>query len=200
MSERQDRYPRTFPCDGATLEIARMLPADGAALSAFVAELPAHDLLFLRRDISNPKVIAAWMKAVGAGRVHSLVLRDAGRVVGCTAIVTEDMTWSRHVGELRVLLHPGLRGKGAGQVLVQECFAMAIGLGLKKLTVQMTLDQRAAVAVFESLGFRAEALFRGHVIDRDGRTHDIAVLSHDVAEVQGMMDVYGVAEAVGSQD
>lgn len=199
MSNRsEDRYPRTFARDGESFEIARMSCADGAAVSAFVATLPAHDLLFLRRDIGKPKVIAAWMEAIQAGRVHSLVLREGGRLVGCTAIVTEDMTWSQHVGELRVLLDPSLRGKGVGQVLVQECFATALGLGLKKLCVQMTVDQQGAIAVFESLGFRAEALLRNHVKDRNGKTHDLAILSHDVAEVQSRMDVLGLSDALGA--
>lgn len=197
-NQTADRYPRTFTRDGESFEIGRMSPGDGAAVSAFVATLPAHDLLFLRRDIGQPKVIAAWMEAIRAGRVHSLVLREGARLVGCTAIVTEDMTWSQHVGELRVLLDPGLRGKGVGQVLVQECFATALSLGLNKLCVQMTADQQGAVAAFESLGFRAEALLRNHVRDREGRMHDLAILSHDVAEVQSRMDAYGVPGAVGA--
>lgn len=198
MSNEKDRYPRSVSCSGGTFEIARMTPDDGAAVSALVATLPVHDLLFLRRDISNPKVIAAWMEALRDGRVHSLVAREAGKLVGCTAIVTEEMTWSKHVAELRVLLSPDMRGKGLGQVLVQECFALALSLGLEKLTVQMTVDQRAAIATFEGLGFRAEALLRNHVKDRDGQTHDLAVLSHDVAAVQSTMQAYGLSGALGA--
>ena len=106
-----------------------------------------------------------------------------------------------HVGgvrdELRVLLGPAHRGKGLGRLLVQECFAMALGLGLEKLVVQMTIDQRTAIAAFEGLGFRAEALLRNHVKDSDGMTHDLALLSHDVGAVQSMMQVYGVPDALG---
>ena len=47
----------------------------------------------------------------------------------------------------------------------------------------MTVDQQGAIAVFESLGFRAEALLRNHVRDRDGKAHDLVLLGHDVAEV-----------------
>ena len=38
----------------------------------------------------------------------------------------------------------------------------ALGAGLEKLSVQMTVDQQAAIALFESLGFKAEALLRAH--------------------------------------
>jgi hypothetical protein len=34
--------------------------------------------------------------------------------------------------------------------------------------------------VFEKLCFRAEALLTDYVMDRNGRTHDLIVMSHDV--------------------
>ena len=55
--------------------------------------------------------------------------------------------------------------------------------GIEKLTAQMTPDQIGSVMLFESLGFRAEALLKDHVRDRDGKTHDLAVLAHDVARI-----------------
>jgi len=199
MSTSSRAYPRTVSCDGTPVEIGRMTPGDAADLGAFVATLPAHDLLFLRRDISHPKVIAAWMEALGEGRVTSLVARQDGALVGCSAIVTQELSWSRHVGELRVLVGPALRGKGLGRQLIQESFAQALELGLEKLCVQMTVDQGAAIAVFEEIGFRAEALLRNHVKDRDGRSHDLALLSHDVRAVEATLHAYGVSELFGAQ-
>jgi len=191
-------YPRTLTFNDSTVQVARLTPADGAALGEFVTTLPTHDLLFLRRDISHPKVIAAWMQAVGEGRITSLVAREGGTIVGCTAIVSDALSWSRHVGELRVLVSPAWRGRGLGRVLIQESFALALALSLDKLTVQMTVDQASAIAVFEELGFRAEAVLRDHVKDRDGKTYDLALLSHDVAAVQSRMQAYGVSDALNS--
>jgi len=190
-------YPRTVNCDGVAVTIGSMTPADAAALNGFVNTLPAHDLLFLTRDITHPKVIAAWMEAITESRVVSLVARENGVFVGCTAIVLHELSWWRHVGELRVLVAPSWRGRGLGRALIQESFARALELGLEKLCVQMTLDQQAAIAVFESLGFRAEALLRKHVKDRDGQHHDLALLSHDVSAVESMLHAYGVVDALG---
>src|SRR5436190_14462398 len=108
------------------------------------------------------------MHSLDAGELTSLVARDGDKVVGCSAIFTDDLSWSRHVGELRVLLDPAWRGKGLGRALMQECFAQALELGLTKVVAQMTTDQRAAITVFEELGFRAEALLARHVRDRSG--------------------------------
>ena len=73
---------------------------------------------------------------------------------------------------------------------------MALDSGLEKMSVQMTVDQQAAIALFEGLGFKAEALLRDHVRDVDGKTHDIVVLGHNVAQVLGQMEAYGLAGAV----
>jgi len=82
-----------------------------------------------------------------------------------------------------------VRGQGVGRALSQETFALALGAGMEKLSVQITVDQQAAIALFESLGFKAEALLREHVRDIDGRKHDIVVLGHNVAQVQAQDEV-----------
>jgi ribosomal protein S18 acetylase RimI-like enzyme len=89
-----------------------------------------------------------------------------------------------------------VRGLGVGRALSQETFALALGAGLEKLMVQMTVDQVGAIAIFEGLGFRAEALLRDHVRDLAGRKHDIVVLGHNVAQVAAQMEAYGLPGAV----
>ena len=191
-------YPRDLTIAEARIEVDLLGPDDGPAIARLIQKLPTHDLLFVRRDLSHPKVVTAWLDALASGHITSLAARCNGELVGCTAVVTDPRSWSRHVAELRVMVSPAWRGRGLGRVLIQECFALALGLGLEKLYVQMTVDQRSAIAVFEELGFRAEAVLRDHVKDRDGTTYDLAILSHHVAEVQARFEVYGVTDALGS--
>lgn len=196
MNASTARYPRTVICGGTSVVIKRMTADHGAEIAAFVKTLSSHDLLFLRRDIGEPKVVEAWMSEIREGRVQSLTAYADGTLVGYTAIIVEKLSWSRHVGELRVLVGPSMRGKGLGRALIQECFAQALELGLEKLCAQMTVDQTAAIAVFEELGFRAEAVLQKHVKDRDGRFHDLALLGHDVGAVHSMLDAYGMHAAL----
>ena len=197
MSEPERAYPRVVACGEAQIEIARMTGADRAALVRFVATLSTNDLLFVPRDLGHPKVIDAWMRSLDAGELSSLVAREGERMVGCTAIVVDELSWSKHVGELRVLVAPDWRGRGLGRTLIQECFAQALELGLTKLVAQMMVDQRAAIAVFEELGFRAEALLGKHVADRAGTLHDLVLLGHDVEAVRSRMQTFGLPDAVG---
>jgi RimJ/RimL family protein N-acetyltransferase len=197
INSNSHKLPRRIACGGSTLELALLTGGDGEALAAFSAAMPAHDLLFPRRDISQPKVIAAWIQAIAEGRLHSLAARDGTALVGCTAIVVDALSLSRHVGELRVLVAPAWCGRDLGRLLIQECFAQALELGLGKLVAQMTVDQEAASAVFEGLGFRADALLRDQLKDRDDRLHDLALLSHDVVAVQSRQLAFGLDDALG---
>src|SRR5206468_2353007 len=119
MSEQRS-YPRHVKTDAGDIEFRLMSPADEAAVLSFAQKLPTHDLLFLPRNISEPKVLSAWVKEI----------------------------------------------------------------------------ERGAITLFESLGFKAEALLRDHVRDVDGRKHDIVVLGHNVAQVQAQLEAYGLPGAV----
>jgi len=194
MSILTDRYPRTVEIARGEVSLALMNRADEAAMLEFARHLPTHDLLFLRRDITHPKVLSAWSAEIEAGSIVSLIAREAGDIIGCSAVVTDELSFSPHVGELRVLVSPQGRDRGLGRILIQESFLIALSLGLEKLMAQMTVDQQSAIGVFEEMGFQAEALLKEHVRDADGTKHDLVVLSHDVERFQAQMQAYGLTE------
>ena len=189
-------YPQHAKTDAGDIEFRLMSRTDEVAVLDFAQKLPTHDLLFLPRNISQPKVLSAWINEIERGDITSLLAVRAGKVVGCGTLVRDPHSWSPHVGELRMVVSQDVRGKGVGRALSQQTFALALGAGLEKLSVQMTVDQQAAIALFESLGFKAEALLREHVRDVEGKKHDIVVLGHNVAQVRAQMEAYGLPDAV----
>jgi RimJ/RimL family protein N-acetyltransferase len=197
MSETR-LYPRHIKTDAGEIEFRLMSRADEGAVLDFAKKLPTHDLLFLPRNISEPKVLSAWINEIERGAITSLIAVKEGRVVGCGTLVRDPHSWSPHVGELRMVVSTDVRGQGVGRALSQETFLVALGAGLEKLSVQMTVDQRAAIALFESLGFKAEALLRDHVRDVDGNKHDIVVLGHNIGQFQAQLEAFGLPEAVQS--
>jgi len=174
-------YPWTTSVDGVRLTFRLMEPSDRDAIVAFARSLPNDDLIFLRTDITEPKTVDAWMNYIKGGRTISVVAEADGKLAGYASIHLNEALWTRHVGELRVLVGRDFRGSGLGKRLTNEAFAIAKDLGLKKITAQMPTEQRGARQVFERLGFRPEALLADHVMSRDGHTHDLLIMSYDVA-------------------
>jgi L-amino acid N-acyltransferase YncA len=189
-------YPREVKLKDASVTLREMSGSDGSVALAFARALPAHDLLFLRRDITQPEAIEIWLNGIARGRIISVLAESGGEVQGYATVDRGELSWSPHVAELRVLVSASMRGKGLGRVLTQEAFAIALGLGIEKVVAQMTVDQKGAIAVFEGMGFKAEALLRDQVKDRDGRKHDLLILAHEVAKFHSQMEAYGVTKAL----
>jgi L-amino acid N-acyltransferase YncA len=186
-------YPRTIELSGGSSVTLRfLLPADHDALLAFARSLPQHDTLFLRIDITQPAAIDEWLDNVERGRTVTIIAEDAEGICGYGSLHFSNAEWSQHVGELRVIVGERMRGRGLGRRLTEAAFAIALDRGLEKMVAQMTVDQDGAIATFEHLGFKSEALLRDQVKDRQGQKHDLLVLSHDVANFQAQLAAYGV--------
>jgi L-amino acid N-acyltransferase YncA len=190
-------YPETRVIGNRQVTLRHMSPADKQGLLAFARGLPEHDLLFLRRDITQEDAVDDWIRELETGEISTVMAVVGNEIVGYATIHRSMLRWTAHVAELRVMVAESMRGAGLGRVLTQEAFAIALSQGIEKMVAQMTLDQKGAIATIEGLGFRPEALLRDQVKDRQGNKHDLLMLSHEVARFEAQLAAYGVNEAFG---
>ena len=185
MSETKPKiqrdYPRTIQLDTNTeVSLRLMTPADTYRIVAFARSLPADDLLFLRMDITKLNVVAHWGQNVKEGSTMTVLAEVGSEIAGYVSLHHNEVTWQRHLGEIRIQVGPRYRSQGLGRALAGEIFTIARDLKLRKIVAQMTPDQKGAIAIFERLGFRTEALLQDFVIDRTDRTRDLIVMTYDV--------------------
>lgn len=190
-------YPETRRIGNQDVTLRYMNEGDRAGMLTFARSLPDHDLLFLRRDITQEPAIDSWLRDIKAGLITTVLAVVANQIVGYGTLHRNDLRWSAHVAELRVMVAESMRGQGLGRILTQEAFAIALASGIEKIEARMTLDQKGAIATFEGLGFRPEALLRDQVKDRQGTKHDMLILTHEVARFEATLHAYGVGEAFG---
>lgn len=175
------RYPRKIVLPGGEeVEIRVMSPADRDPVLAFARGLPEEDLLFLRVDLTQEPVVDEWLSNVQSGHSASLVAYDANGLIGYATVHRDPAPWTRRVGEIRINVSPAYRARGLGRNLTAQIFDVARELGLKKLTANMTTDQRGAQAAFRRLGFVPEAVLADYVEDRKGRLHDLVIMCYDI--------------------
>jgi RimJ/RimL family protein N-acetyltransferase len=173
-------YPQTYEVNGKIVALRLLKEADKKALLDFANSLPEEDLLFLSFDITQEKVINDWIKKVREGLWYTIVAEANGKLVGHGSLLRTEQIWSRHLGEIILLIAPEFRGKGLGSILANEIFDKAREIGLMKVVARMASEQKSAIAVFEKLGFKAEALLGDYVIDRRNRTLDLIAMSYDL--------------------
>ena len=173
------------------MEIRRIEPPDRAALEGFLDRIPDPDRTFLKEDVADPAVVAAWARP---GDARSIALQD-GAVLGYVAVIPLH-GWSSHVGEVRIVVDPAHRGRGVGRALARHAVLEALALGLRKMVVEVIADQDGLIAMFRGLGFEPEALLVDHVRDRSGELRDLLVLAHSVERQWASMAAAGIADGL----
>jgi L-amino acid N-acyltransferase YncA len=174
--------------DGIPVTLRRMRAEDADRVLALGQSLPADDLIFLRMDITDPAVVRWWARQLEGDRAVSLLAESHGALIGYGSLFHSELTWQRHLGEIRLLVDRRHRSRGLGHALVGELFRIARGRGLRKIVAHLTADQKGARAMFERHGFAAEAVLQDFVIDRQGRTRDLVVMACDVEGLSNRVD------------
>ena len=174
-------YPRTIEARERTLALRAMDAGDQESMLAFARGLPEDDLLFLPMDITRPEVVADWIRSIESGRRFTVLAEDEGTLAGYGSLNRQDIEWSRHLGEIRIIVSPAYRGIGLGGILANEILEIARGSGLTKIVAQMPRDQVGARGVFRKLGFNLESMLAEWVIDREGQTHDLVIMAYEVS-------------------
>lgn len=174
------KYPWNTSVNNQPVSLRPLNRSELPNFLSFARRLSEEDLLFLTFDITDQAAMEQRLDDIEHGKVIMLVAEKNGQIVGYASLSFNQVNWTRHLGEIRLLVSPSQRGQGLGKLLVSEIFNLAQELHLQKLIARMAAEQRGAQAVFEHLGFHAEALLPDHVIDRQGRTHDLVIMSYDV--------------------
>ncbi len=187
-----ETFPKTVELNKGVVSLHLMSRADEQEMVAFARALPAHDLMFLRRDITQQEVVAAWVDKIESGGTVSAIAERDGEMIGYGTLSLSDYSWSQHVAELRIMVRPDSRDTGVGRILTREMFRVALLKGIEKIVARMTLDQTAARKLFQELGFRPEALLENEVKDRQGKLHDVLVMAVDVASFLARRDAFGL--------
>ncbi len=193
QASAQPESPLQFPVDifvnEQTITLRLMTASDAGGMVEFARSLPPDDLLFLRRDITRAEHVETWIHEINTGLVTTILAVAGERVVGYATVASDGLAWTRHVRELRVMVAPELRGKHLGHLLTTQAFAIAKQQGARKMVAQMTTDQRSAASIFAAMGFQSEARLRGQVTDRDGRLHDLEIMSLDVEAFDARLEL-----------
>jgi putative acetyltransferase len=106
-----------------------------------------------------------------AGSIQ-LVAEVDGRVVGILGLHPEENARRRHAAMLGMAVHDNFQGKGIGSLLVASALDLADKwLGLRRIELQVFVDNTAAVHLYQKFGFEIEGTLCEFAL-RDGEFVD----------------------------
>jgi GNAT superfamily N-acetyltransferase len=175
-------YPRSATLeDGTAVTLRPLMKTDEAALLDYARSLPREDRLYLKQDVTDPKIIVNWIYELDYDAALPLVALHHSRIVGVVTVHFNPMGSPRHQGEVRLTTSGQYRRKGLGTRLVQDIIDLAGRLGLERLNVEMPRFLEDAVNLFEHLGFKAVAHLEGFVRDPEGRESALVLMTKHLA-------------------
>jgi L-amino acid N-acyltransferase YncA len=198
--EIRNRYPREIELDESVgtpgpsfmrvrpggkpqirpVPIRLMGATDRDSIVLFARHLPQEDLLFLHSDITQPAIVEEWLRSIENGATVTLLAEPDGTLEGYASLHLSPARWARNVGEVMINVAPEWQSRGLGEALCAEIIALGGILELGKITAQMVAEHKSARAMFERLGFRAQAFLPDWVEDQEGRGRDLLLMVHDV--------------------
>jgi L-amino acid N-acyltransferase YncA len=162
-----------------------MTSKDGEEVLQFVRSLPEEDLFYLMDDIRDPGGMKRWIDGIGDHTIISVLAERPGGLLGYGTLRCGPVQWTRHLGEVRIMVSPGERDKGLGKLLAKDLSDAARDIGLRRIIVRLSSKQTAARYLFQRLGFHIEAVLADCVIDNQGYTQDLIFMSFDMNDLRG---------------
>lgn len=183
-------YPKKKTLKDNTEIILRpMVKEDKDKLFHFFTSLTTDDRLFLKDDVTKEEVIKAWADNIDYSKVLPiLAIADNNKIVGDATLHRTNFGWSRHTGEIRMVITSSYQKKGLGTVLARELVDHAVSFGLDIITAQMAAKQISAINAFKKLGFVQEAILKNHVMDLRGEKSNLVIMSNDVSQLWKKME------------
>jgi RimJ/RimL family protein N-acetyltransferase len=161
---------------------------DGPGVLEFFRKLPAGDRLFLRDDVTTPEWLDRFCHQIDYNTMIPLVAEHGGKIVGNATLSRTLYGWSTHVGELRIAVARRLQRKGLGTALARELVKLAQDTGLEKMVAAVVDNQMGAKRAFQNLGFRPEAILKGHVKDIHKVKRNLVIMTNEVSHIWAAME------------
>lgn len=174
--------------DGTGVEIRELHLDDLDRLMKFYSELPPEDRKYLRVDVTNRKVVEQRIKLIESGNVSRLVALHGDEIIADGALELSSEEWSKHQGELRVIVARPFQHRGLGMIMVKELYLLAVQKNVELAVVKMMRPQVAAQHIFRKLGFREELLIPDFVKDQAGEVQDLILMACNIKDLWKELD------------
>jgi GNAT superfamily N-acetyltransferase len=166
--------------DGLKCTLRPLQKEDEKAFHEFFQAIPESERMFIKHRVTDTAVIRDWCQHIDYGRNLPLLAVVDGKIVGDATLHQQLGGWKRHVGRVSVLVHPKHRGRGLGQLLVEEIVDIARNVGLERAEAEFLGEQEAGMKLYAMVGFSHLFKLKDHVKDMQATNHDYVLMGFDL--------------------
>ncbi len=174
--------------DGTAVTIRPLVLQDTDRLMAFYGALPDEDRKYLKFDVTDRKAVVKRLRRVESGDDIRIVAVHGGVIVASGALELSGEGWSKHQGEIRVIVARPFQKRGLGTIVIRELYFIAVQNQIQTIVARMMRPQVGAQKIFRRLGFREESMMADFVKDLQGGSQDLIVMACDVKELWKQLD------------
>ena len=174
--------------DGTEVTIRRIVANDIDRLMDFYGSLPEEDRKYLKFDVMDRKIVAKRLRRIETGDDIRIAAVHGGVVVASGALEISGEAWSKHQGEIRVLIARPFQHRGLGTIMIRELYFVAVQNKIETIVARMMRPQVGAQKVFRRLGFRDETMLPDFVKDLQGGSQDLIVMTCNVKNLWKELD------------
>ena len=178
-----DDYPKEVELrDGENAFVRIATREDQTRLMLFFLTIPEEERDFLPYDLADQESLQGWFGGPNWEEAFPLIAEVDGRIMGAALLKCYTVSWRQHIGDTWMMVNENMRGLGLGRLLQSEVFSMAAQLGITKMTASVRADALGALRILKQLGYTHEGVLTDYVKDREGQTHDIALMACNIKE------------------
>lgn len=174
-------YPKEISLKSGEKVILRpMVKDDEKKLHAFFVRLPEKDRLFLKDDVTDPKIIKSWAVKLNYEHVIPILAEIDERIIGDATLHRLTTEEPPDIGEIRIVIDKDYRRRGLGTRLAKEIYYLALSMKMNRLIAEVVEDQDHLIKTCESLGFRRDKVLKDKAVDLHGEKHNLVIMTEDV--------------------
>ena len=184
-------YPKELKLKDGTVVTARPLESpDLAAVYKFFTEIPRRDLLIYKDDVSSMQSIESWFTNPGYKKLAQLLCIKEDEIVAKGTVHSEGLYWS-NAAEIKLIVHPGHRGKGIGSQMFHALLHEGIKSNYRKIIVRYALGNVSFSKILSHYGFEPETVLNSYTKDeKSGEATDLVIASYNLENWERRFEFY----------
>ncbi len=158
-------FPKTVSLkDGTPITLRPLVAEDEAGLIRLFAGATEKDLMFLRDNVTDPRVVRRWCENLDYARVLPIVAEVGGEIVAEATLHQKPTGPYPDVAKYRMYVREDFRNRGLSLVMLNQAVETARDLGIAKIIMEIFAGESGLIAAAERHGFIRESILPAYHI------------------------------------